>query len=758
MNPSSSSPDPAQELVNEVRLRVAKALAQGLHRLAEAVTERLLGMVNQVGLGRDVQEHHDAWMDWQQHGADWLQGTREAWEHALLQRPSHAVTNVARDSRLLELVDNEEVDNRIFALRMAQHLTERVAVPLETLTQRMQVLLAGAELPAALRPDTLTLRLIEQWAAVGLKRSVLVSVQDALVDEWADVLRQSYVECNEFLTGQGVQAGVDFRARLRRAPSAPMAPETPGHAHHAGPTPAAAGDAGDWSDSDLQFMRSGRAPLAPSQVAGSRLLGQLHRLFSGLSSSSRSASEASPSAQDRARVTPSALDRALAVLPKASAGTGDVSAVLERLAGAMSQGTAELKKATSDETEKATIEIVALMFQSILAEDRIPPVIRVWFARLQVPVLRVALAEPDFLESLDHPARLLIDRMGSCVMGFDPDQITGSELEAEIRRVVQVIEQYPETGRRVFQLVYDEFQKFLAGFLTEDERTARVVSVAQQVEQKETLAIQYTIEMRNLLKDMPVREEIRDFLFKVWAEVLALSAVRHGPQHADTVALKQAATDLVWAASAKPTRAERARVIQSLPGLLRRLRQGLQMVGVVGVDQEVQIKRLSDTLADAFMSRTEAISQAHIDAMAERLARLEDYVSDDGLEELPLDGDSLELLLGVESSGIHILAGDAGGRPTEAMLAQALALQPGLWFSLDHNGSVHEVQYAWRSDRRQLHLFAAVDGASYLFQLRRLAAYLHAGLLVPKESETLTLRATRAALAKIDANPERLLS
>jgi len=32
--------------------------------------------------------------------------------------------------------------------------------------------------------------------------------------------------------------------------------------------------------------------------------------------------------------------------------------------------------------------------------------------------------------------------------------------------VVQVIEQYPETGGRVFQLVHEEFQKFLARFLT----------------------------------------------------------------------------------------------------------------------------------------------------------------------------------------------------------------------------------------------------------------------------------------------------
>ena len=57
---------------------------------------------------------------------------------------------------------------------------------------------------------------------------------------------------------------------------------------------------------------------------------------------------------------------------------------------------AELKKKAETKGEKATIEIVALMFQAILAEERIPPGIRVWFARLQMPVLRVALEDPDF--------------------------------------------------------------------------------------------------------------------------------------------------------------------------------------------------------------------------------------------------------------------------------------------------------------------------------------------------------------------------
>lgn len=432
---------------------------------------------------------------------------------------------------------------------------------------------------------------------------------------------------------------------------------------------------------------------------------------------------------------------------------------VDQAATVVRQRTTELKKKASTSAEKATIEIVALMFQSILAEERIPPSVRVWFARLQMPVLRVALSEPEFFGTLMHPARQLIDRMGSCVMGFDASAINGSALELEIKRVVQVIEQYPETGRRVFQLVYEEFQKFLSKFLTESGANQRLVSVAQQVEQKETLAIQYTIEMRNMLRDIPVREEIREFLFKVWAEVLAIAAVKNGPQHEDTIAMKKSASDLVWAASAKPNRNDRARVIQELPALLQRLRQGMTMMGVQGEAQEGHIKVIGDTLADAFLSKTQAIPRDQIDAMAKRLANLEDFVGDgDGnAGDLPLDAESIEMMLGIDASAIEVVA-DGGSKPSDAMLAWANELQLGTWFTLDHNGKISQVQFAWRSDRKQLHLFASTDGKSFLIQARRLAAYLQAGLLVPTEEEALTVRATRDALAKLDANPERLLN
>ncbi len=116
------------------------------------------------------------------------------------------------------------------------------------------------------------------------------------------------------------------------------------------------------------------------------------------------------------------------------------------------------------------------------------------------------------------------------------------------------------------------------------------------------------------------------------------------------------------------------------------------------------------------------------------------------------------MMLGIDAPTIEVVA-DGGSMPDAAMVAWARELQLGSWFMLDHNGRVHQVQFVWRSQREPA---AAVrrrrEGRCFLFQPRRLAAYLQAGLLLPAEDEALTVRATRDALAKLDANPERLLA
>lgn len=783
MQPTPSSV-PQRRLARQARQKFVEGLCSGLPELGRTVQEFLATLMAQTGTAREMQSRRDAWMQYQQLHATWTQRTAKAWQEALAPHAISARGPLAGGvvGNQFELLSDDVVENKILASRMALTITEQVGPQFDTLRQRTQSL-EGQELDSndILRPDTVCLLLVEQWVESGLSRTDLQTVVDPLQRDLANLLQKHYQAVNVFYVEQGITPQTDLKSRVRRTSGGAVTGSGGGDSGSGGlasqalvQTHEAMLAARGTPHFPAQLARqpqlppgyprhgmpaaftTGMTPLARARQRAQGVMGQLRRLLTQPATgfdmvNAPPASAALAHALTAHRVHADTYYSSVATLME------DYSpAAVVQLAGTVRERSTELKKKATTTGEKAIIEVVALMFQSILAEDRIPPAVRVWFARLQVPVLRVALAEPEFFSNLDHPARKLIDRMGACVLGFDSASINGSALEAEIRRVVQVIEQYPETGRRVFQLVYDEFEKFLSKFLTEKQATSRLVSVAQQVEQRETLAIQYTIELRTMLRDMPVRDEIREFLFKTWAEVLALSAVRDGPQHADTVAFKRTAADLVWAASAKPNRSDRAQVIQNLPGLLQRLRQGLALLGVNGPEQDIQVKTLTDTLADAFLSKTASIPQAHIEAMAKRLANLEDFMSDAALGDMPLNADNIEMMLGIDASSIHVVA-DNGAPVDDAMVVWAQELQPGTWYTLDHNGASTQVQYAWQSQRKQLHLFAAVDGSSYLIQLRRLAAYLQAGLLVAQDEEGLTLRATRDALAKLDANPERLL-
>lgn len=777
MHNAPPSIHPQRRLARQVRERVVDGLCSGLVGVDKAILEFLNALMAQTGTQREMQDRRDAWLSYQSHGGEWVRGVSSAWRAALAPSTAGPPPGSRPADLTFELVDDNVVENKILASRMALTVLEQVNTSFDALRLRVQVL-EGLDLPSTdiLRAETVALHMVDAWVKAGLKRNDLLSVLEPLQRELAALLQKVYQAGNDFLQSQGIAAQQDLRVRVSRAaPSGSGGLQAQGPAsralEHSQEAVAAArarvqasmhaqasrmGPTGTAFAMPSGMPMSGMTPLARARQRAHGVMGQLRRLLTQPSTGFDMVN-APPASAALAQALAAHQVQAETFYSTVGMPVEDYSpAAVVQLAGVVRHRSAELKKKADTQGEKAIIEVVALMFQSILAEDRIPPAVRIWFARLQVPVLRVALAEPEFFSNLNHPARLLIDRMGSCALGFDSTSISGSALEAEIKRIVQVIEQYPETGSRVFQLVHDEFEKFLAKFLTEKQATSRLVSVAQQVEQKETLAIQYTIELRTMLKDMPVRDEIRDFLFKTWAEVLALSAVRDGPQHADTVAYKRAAADLVWAASAKPNRSERAQVIQSLPGLLQRLRQGLALMGVTGAAQDAQIKTLTDTLAEAFLSKTAAIPVEHIEAMAKRLANVEDFIGDAVMGDLPLDAESIEMMTGIDASSIHVVA-DNGAPVDDAMVAWAQELQPGNWFTLDHNGSSNQVQYVWHSQRKQLHLFAATDGSSFLIQLRRLAAYLQAGLLVAREEEGLTVRATRDALAKLNANPERLL-
>jgi type III secretion system FlhB-like substrate exporter len=775
MTPALSAQQNAS-LAARVRQRLVDEAVQAQTALQASIRAHLITLLDEVTPMREQQLRRDTWTLYEQIKGPWLVAVLKDWQAGLNQ-----VVERSRPQTLpsqLELVSTETVENRMLASRMALSLMEVAASEVNDLRKRLRHLELAQELSAQdiVHPEVLLQPLVEQWVACGMSLESWTLIYEVVQHHINTQWRQIYANCNAELVAQGVLPVIAFEPRAKPRQEAAPPADYPQHNHMPGQDqqgaapgwrslpggsaqgwPAAGFHAGAATHDDAGWPAPAGTAVAPPR-SGARdvgLLDRVGRMMSGVLPAQNFAAVF--------RQVPSqSLMTALAqrpVLDDALAGAGSAqlgSVLLERLAGELQQQSAELKNLAQNDNEKAIIELIALMFQSILQEDRIPPGIRVWFARLQMPVLGVALAEPDFFNRLDHPARRLIDHMGSCALGFDASDISSEALETEIKRVVQVIEQYPETGARVYQRVYEEFKEFLKRYLTQKGSTQKVVGVAQQVEQKETLAIQCTIELRNQIKNMPVRDEIRDFLYKVWAEVIAVASMRQGGQHAQTLLLKKTAADLIWAASAKPNRTDRAQVIANLPELLKNLRAGMGMLGLSSEVQDGHLTVISDILADAFMAKTQTIEMTQIQALAERLANLEDYFTDDGAEELPLDAQSIEDLLGIDASELDVVT-SGGVEPSPVMMVWAQNLSLGAWFTLDYLGQSVQVQYMWRSPIGHLHLFASVVGRSYLIQSVRLAAYLEAGLLAPQEEVSLTVRATRSAMAKLEANPERLL-
>lgn len=764
-------------------MRWVHGICQGLPKVAQQLDEFFATQSSSVSATHEMQDWREVWVGFQSSQNAWVQASAKALQQAARKSPTGARESSPSSSAPLtfELLSDDVVENKILASRMALAMGETLQPGFEPMRLRIQALEAQ-ELPSQdmFRAETICLHLIEQWLASGMERKHLLKAVEPLQNALAPLMESEYGILHKLLDAKGVSKAQEAPLRVRRTEGGPST-----GAMHLASGYAGVDDSG-WTSSAMQYMSmpaGGQGfALPPGSSVGLGMLARArHRALDAMNQLRQVLSQPAVgmtglvSGVPMAPMPPASAALAQALQEQQMLATqiqtqfpvtaGPVMAVpamdyspaaIGQLVNLVRERSADWKEKAETKGEKATIEVVALMFQSILSEDRLPPSIRVWFARLQVPVLRVALAEPQFFSDLNHPARKLIDRMGSCVMGFDASSINGNALETEIRRVVQVIEQYPETGQKVFALVLREFEDFLSKHLAQNQSTAKITSVAQQVEQKETLAVQYTIELRNMLTDMPVREEVRDFLFKSWADVLAMATVRYGAKDARAMRFKQAASELVWSASAKPSRQERSRVIQGLPVLLQTLREGLELISVSGDEQAAVVKVLTDTLAQAFMSKTAAIPAERIDAMAKRLSELEKYISEDGkLDDLPLSSESIEMMLGVDTADLNVISNT--DTPVEpAMLEWAQSLESGRWFTLDHNGARVQVQYVWRSRRKHLHLFASLDGHCYLLQAQRMATYLQAGLLAVHDAEALTVRATRDALQKIQANPERL--
>jgi hypothetical protein len=756
----ATAADPAS-LAAQARRVYSEELVKGLVALVQAALDEARVLMDKPGEHATALRRREVFQELNKGAQAWhramVNGLRQALLHGVGASRMAELTLPQATSAQLSLVSDDTIEVEIVASRLALAIMDRASWEFSDLRSRVAHLERRAELDPhdMLRAHVLARIVFDAWRAAGQTLVGWRELQPVLHDEFAALVEEAYHESNRWLVERGVLPEVDLRPFIRRARTNPLAPLGWQAGSGFGPSDRSPGSGRGYGSGigDETRMMTQAAPMLRSRDHAEAVLGRLNRL---VGRHLPNFGHTGPTAPMSPRLAQAIQTAEMGIRTRLAPGGGG-AVTTPVLLDELHQRKQALKKAAATPEERATIEIVALLFQSILTEERIPSAVRVWFARLQMPVLRVAVTEPDFFATIDHPARRLIDRMGACVMGFDRGgQAVGEGLEKEIKRIVQVVEAYPDTGRRVFQTVLTEFEKFLERyFQSENEVTRHGVSLAQQIEQRETLAIQYTIELRRMLNEVPVQEGVRQFLFQVWADVLATNAVRHGNQSDQIKNMKRAATDLIWSAGAKVTREERGEVIRRLPLLLKALREGMASSGLDSDKQDEHIQLLNNSLAAAFTAKTAVIPDDRLRELMERLETLEELLPD--ADDIEIDESMVLDLSGHQNGDLEVVV-DGGSMPNPAMLAWARELQVGSWYMLDYRDRHEAVQLVWQGMRKQLSMFVSPQGRSVLFPQQRLAAFLQAGLLVPAQDESLTVRATRNALAKLDVDASRLVN
>jgi len=242
----------------------------------------------------------------------------------------------------------------------------------------------------------------------------------------------------------------------------------------------------------------------------------------------------------------------------------------------------ELRQASSGTLDHMVIDVVGSLFDQILSDSRVPPQMARQIARLQLPVLRVALSDASFFSSRKHPVRRFVNRIASLACAFDDfDDGPGRQFLARVGELVQEIIEGDFDQVDVYAAKLTLLEAFIAQQNESDvQSNGATASLLDGKESDLRVQQRYMQQLHVALAPLAMQDYLRDFLWQVWSQALVLAARRDGPAAERTQRLRRAASELVLSVQPKGTPALRKTFLMQLPGLMKTLNEGMALIGL----------------------------------------------------------------------------------------------------------------------------------------------------------------------------------
>jgi len=221
-----------------------------------------------------------------------------------------------------------------------------------------------------------------------------------------------------------------------------------------------------------------------------------------------------------------------------------------------------------------------MLFDQIFEDPKIPDGMKWLVGRLQIPMLKVAILDKTFFSTRTHPARQMLDTLGEIAVGLPSDFGPSNALYKQVETVVEKLTNGFEESLEIFDVLREELKAVIA---QKDERVEEETrSAATRMEQKERLGVAKALardEIKTRLRAGSMPSVVLKFLAQQWFKLLLITYAKRGKDGDAWKSALETMDHLIWSVGSKPSREERRKLAALLPGLLRRLAAGMQIVG-----------------------------------------------------------------------------------------------------------------------------------------------------------------------------------
>lgn len=246
--------------------------------------------------------------------------------------------------------------------------------------------------------------------------------------------------------------------------------------------------------------------------------------------------------------------------------------------------------------------VIDLAFDRLRDDPLVADAFRDLIAYLKLPVLRAALLDGAVLTSGFSAPRRLVDRLAAASLGWQPGS-QDSELLLDAARAAVRAVLAGDGSVASIESALAGFEGFIAAAEAAlADPVSRAKRAFAQSQEAEALKVRISIEVGKALRGMQVEPYLRDFLFKRWVGVIVRAEGDDERTAGLAAPFRELVGPLIWSVQPKLDPAERTRLMESLPELLRVITRGLELVEAPATEITEFLSQLMRTHAHAMQA------------------------------------------------------------------------------------------------------------------------------------------------------------